>query len=532
MPEEYCSAATYSSADQSTTCQFSQASVGASQSCEAGQPFVPCDLDEIILEPVAASRKEEYKLINWEFVKISPPVTKRAISLVGRDRSAPAQKRLEVVADRRGTAAVTKIKAHIQNFASHDGSHAAVRIRRPYESDIVKTVSGADTIEFPVYRTSLGDGLNSAAAAVMSLTEKYFTFALEPAIYHIDVETCGVRNSGRTVGSGHLEVAAYPGDQFALKLKLPPLGKYSYSKTSDLGTGQETITKEGRFRDTSVKTVDQKNNMVMNSPSTFSRTSTEDGWADTRTETFGPDGSPVITLELREKPPEQATIEFSRNGLADDATVNLNKILQLATSAQKRAEAIRELIKQWVPQIGFKFDVGVSFLEGSIGIAWGWKEAADHECFFGISANFSLWLFKITLSASFGISIGPAAMRVVGEIPGAGVRLDAKWDVRGPKDSVCPADAKAYGLIPAEFRGEAVFDIVACTWKAAAGVRSGIEVIGSLQTSEPAGLQIMTTVWWKGIDAFVLTSEPGEGLHEKLTHICDPSKLHEGPIKL
>ena len=244
------------------------------------------------------------------------------------------------------------------------------------------------------------------------------------------------------------------------------------------------------------------------------------------------DGSTLdVSTEVTEAAdPDRPTLELKKNGAAEDVTANITAIIRTLSSVERAVAAIRELVRGYVPQMGFKFDASISFMQGSVSMTWGWKEHTDHQVYFGWSAAISMWIFKIGLSLSFGISAGPGTLRIVGEIADAGLNVTSTWDLRRPGRPVLPPTSRGLLTIPFELRGEAVLDLYVTRYSAAAGIRCGFNVEGGSRLNDALNVELYASVIWTGIDAFIRTESPGSGTGEDLYHLIDQSKIFDGPV--
>ena len=527
MPDEICSADAYSASDASTSSSFTSASAGESQTCEAPPPVTrPCDIDDIILNSIANTRQRSYRIAGGRLVADPLTPTTRAISLCGVDSGAPRQTQIEVVGERRGATAVTRIRVMVHPLAAHDSSHVLVTVDRPGQSDLVRRCPSDTNFDFEVYR-------GGSDSTLGSLFERFFTLHLDPARYRISVDSCGVRNSGRPVGSGHLDVLVYPYDQYILTLTVPPIGKRSYSRS-----GSRTITGTTRSS-TEVSGAggtarSESTTIERDGTVTQERSSTTGGMTTSSRDSSTPlgDGSTLdVSTEVTEAAdPDRPTLELKKNGAAEDVTANITAIIRTLSSVERAVAAIRELVRGYVPQMGFKFDASISFMQGSVSMTWGWKEHTDHQVYFGWSAAISMWIFKIGLSLSFGISAGPGTLRIVGEIADAGLNVTSTWDLRRPGRPVLPPTSRGLLTIPFELRGEAVLDLYVTRYSAAAGIRCGFNVEGGSRLNDALNVELYASVIWTGIDAFIRTESPGSGTGEDLYHLIDQSKIFDGPV--
>lgn len=528
MGNELCSSEAFSSSDTATASSFSSGSTTGTESCSTPAPPVPCDIDDIILEAIPGSRQNGYRRVGGQWVADPPSTATRSISLCGVDSSAPRRDHIEVVAERTGAAAVTQIRVHVHPFAHHDATHVRVTVDRPNEADLVRACPSDTVFPFNVYRAA-------SSSTLGSIFERFFTLHLDPARYRVSVESCGVRNSGRPVGNGHVDVLVYPYDQYTLTLTAPPIGRRSYSRSASRaivsGTTTETRSSEGAETSTSSSTTRERDG------SSFSeRSTTREGYTVSRTSSSTPlgDGSSldVTSASAREAEPDRPTLELKKNGMAEDVTANLTAIVRTLSSVENAVTAIRELVRNMVPQIGFRFEASISFMQGSLAMSWGWKEHTDHQVYFAWIASVTLWIFKIGLNLSFGISAGPAALRLVGEIADAGLNVNTTWDLRRPGRPVLPPTARGQLTIPMEIRGEAVLDVYVARYERSAGARTGFSVEGGTRLTASLNVELYAQVQWNGLDAFIRTQSPGEGVSEDVYHIIDQSQIYNGVMPI
>jgi hypothetical protein len=518
----------YSSSDASTCSSFDSSTASESQECPGPPPPpVPCDIDDIILEAIPGSRQNGYRRSGGQWVPDPPSSATRAISLRGIDALAPRRDHIEVVAERRGVAAVTQINVRVHPFAHHDHTHVRVTVDRPGEPDLVRACPTTTTFSFNVSRAT-------PSSSFGSIFDRFFPLNVSPTRYRVSAESCGVRNSGPPVGNGHLDVLVYPYDQFTLTLTTPPIGRRSYSRsaTRDV-TGATTET---RASDDGVTSTASSASRHRDGSTSSERSTTREGYTVQRTASSTPlgDGSSldVTSSDVREAEPDRPTLELKKNGLAEDVTANLTAIVRTLSTVQNAVAALRELVRNMVPQVGFRFEASISFMQGSLAMSWGWKEHTDHQVYFAWIASITLWIFKIGLNLSFGISVGPAALRLVGEINDAGLNVSTTWDLRRPGRPILPPTARGQATLPMEVRGEAIFDVYVARYERSAGARTGFTVEGGTRLDSHLNVELYAQVQWTGLDAFIRTQSPGAGISEDVYHIIDRSEIYNGAMPI
>jgi hypothetical protein len=529
MVDDICTAQAFSSADVSTSSTFSSAPAsGATVPCSRQTPDKPCDVVDLILNSIPATRQHSYSIENGEITEEPVKPSARAISMGGMDPSAPKQSEIQVVAERPGTNAATSIRVMLNVLASHGENHVLLTVQRPGEDNIVRSCAGgSDVSDFKVYRAQF----DSLAGQIF---QRYFTFTTPPARYLVSVESCGFRDAGTPVGSGSLAVVVYPYDQYSLTLSVPALKSVSYSRsaTLQLADGKQTSETERTYlSETKTKTTHEidADGMVTDSRQTEAygysvKHSTSSATLD--------DGSKltVSSAEVSKAETDRPSVSLKKNGAAEDVSVTLSKLLQILTDVETALDEIRSLVKDWVPQVGFKFDVSAEFFSGTASMTWGWQEYKDYRAYFGWCAEIDISVFKVALSVSFGYVVGPFTARIVGEIPDAGVDIECSWEFNHPGKMVLPETASAKGEIPAELRGEASFDLGFVRAGISVGFRCGFTAEGGTRLTSSDGCEYYANITWDGLDGFVQQQSIGEGVEENLHHFIDEHKIYEDSL--
>ena len=81
-----------------------------------------------------------------------------------------------------------------------------------------------------------------------------------------------------------------------------------------------------------------------------------------------------------------------------------------------------------------------------------------------------------------------------------------------------------------EVRGEAVFDVYVARYERSAGARTGFTAEGGTRLDSGANVEIYAQIQWNGLDAFIRTQSPGEGLREDVYHIIDRSEIYNRAV--
>jgi len=459
----------------------------------------PCDLDEITLSEIAGSRTAGYHVFNGRFVADSP-TSKRGIRLFDVETSLPKEAKLQVVGDRPGAQSPTKILASVSAAATCGPTHVAVVVNPPpgqSEIDHVTPALVQDTFTFEASRSE-------SANAAVALFERYIAWGIQPAAYLVSATSCGIRPGGTPKTRGTLTAEVFPADQYQLSLSVPAMGKVSYTR-------ERTTVSSGETTDTS--------------------TAEAQLGSDTATVTDTTDTATGITVtdEDIKTVPQKLQFEFKHNGQSgDDITVNINNLLRILSSAQEAVKAIKDVLHEWVPQVGFKFEFDLSFLAGQIVMAWGYKEYTDWRVYYGLSAKFSLTFFEISLTFSFGIQIPAFVARVEGTVNDSAA-LETDFNFNSPDMLIAPS-VKTTVDIPASVSGRAEAGVGWLSVSVELGVRTGFSGEVGLRTKSTT-VELYAEIKWEGIDAFVQTKDsPNRGTQEGVWHLVDEKSIWDGVV--
>ncbi|MFO7567927.1 MAG: DUF4150 domain-containing protein [Enhygromyxa sp.] len=97
------------------------------------------------------------------------------------------------------------------------------------------------------------------------------------------------------------------------------------------------------------------------------------------------------------------SIELVRNGDKLKATATLGQIVKALASVQNQIQSVMNFIRDFQPQLGWKFGFEIGFFTGDLSLEWGAKEAEDHTVFRWWKFEANLTLLSLELEASFGV---------------------------------------------------------------------------------------------------------------------------------
>ncbi len=214
-------------------------------------------------------------------------------------------------------------------------------------------------IELPVFAYM-------SPAAVLA----YFWFSPKTTNrYMIEVASCGVladQSPGFRKLSRQLDV--FPNDTYKFSFSIPTVVNRTYTNSATRALKPKAEWVDGK----------------------------DDGWDKKSAYNQGhPIRDPVV--ETGE------SIELTRNGENLEATASLGKIVKAIVNVQNEIQSVMNFIKEFQPQVGWKFLFTVGFFKGDLALEWGAKEASDHTVFRWWKLEADLTLLSLELELSFGI---------------------------------------------------------------------------------------------------------------------------------
>ncbi len=223
---------------------------------------------------------------------------------------------------------------------------------------------------------------------------------------------------------------------------------------------------------------------------------------------------------------DSTAIQLWHNGQPQDVTANVTNLVGALRLIEVNLAYLKSLIQQSVPQAHIEWSV--SFLEGQLSLATGYREAMDHRVYFGCSARAALTIFRASVTLTFGALIGPALARLEASIDDASLALDTTWVVDSPTDVPVPETAHGSLSFPVKLKGRARATPYSLRVRAAAG--SGFMAEGGLRLTSFKALELFAHIHWHGIDAFVTISSPTAGEEEMPWHFVDGHEIWPGMV--
>lgn len=269
----------------------------------------------------------------------------------------------------------------------------------------------------------------------------YFFPTQAQNVYTIDVESCGRLDDGSYgFGRSQQKVRAYPSDKYKLKLEIPALKK----KTFERGAA---VLEDGTAVDTR-------------------ETSSTSGGQTTSTSEKLAVGANKVSYEYEKKvapiddPVREAAASFSitRDGKDLKGTNTLGQFINTLVNLQNTIQSMMNFIRDFQPQVGWKFVFELELFKGELEYEWGYKEWEDHTVYEWWKFGISMTLFALMLELRFGADFKVCGFGITVVVFGK-VEIDAK--VAAEKEA-SPADSKPWELV------------VASEPKGALGIRSAL----------------------------------------------------------
>lgn len=550
----------------------------ASQDCPLEEPNTPCDVDDIAIIELAEKRSLDYKYLDGRWVEDTPNFdNQRAICLTAHRGVGTVGRLLEVVSDKRGAQTPTKIEIIIANHAScEDSFHPSIFV--DYEGSKLQFIgiNESEHIEFEVWRRKYGREVSNKVSRY--LLESYWPLSVEPNIFNIEAKSCGIRNSGTvnlSGGSKNFKIKVYPSDIYTVKLSIPPYKKTTHTRegaaTYVKGTGLVTSHQESKSRlesfgnkTTSLTSATEKGAFNKEHQiSTTSRTSTDSSgltttqklskgnkWSkDKKTaETFISesvrlqDKDKVLTfndstekdlrpIELSTEPTITPAFEVTRNGVVDDTSVKVTELVNTIKYYEHTFKEILNTINNFIPQVGWKMTLDVSFFSGNIYFKWGYREFTDHRVYFHWGGGVEVEVVNAYLDLSFGIEVSSMLTAKVSGVISGKISLTGSTERANPDQEIMPSKGafSTSGEICGDLFGEAMTGGPNwLKWQRKAGVKCGFEVSAQIVVQKDRGIYIKHEIKFKPLQFYAIVKDPLSGSKPKHFKLTEEQLISKG----
>lgn len=468
--------------DADATLSKVEVTAAASVSCSMRAPRVPCDLEaftvtEVRSKPLARSLRTRGGPTRVNLNADADGV-KRAYPMpfAFGPSSTPGGGAyasgitLEFIGTDKTTDAKTEVTVAFVPFAKCS-EHPRMVVTDP--SGKKTPVRGGTSTKIHLEYPSKFDALKKAASDGAA-GRPYWMWGLDPAVWEVVVDVCGVRAAnGSAFGYTVTRLRVYPPDEFELEINIPPWRSDATSvqdtERRDLRSGAVTSAHEeshevekrglvnrrrGESQTDSVRTssasrgglsspqrsVTTREVEVHARGSSLSQKNTETSLGGRLTESTE-ESTSVETSLLGTQTTAKSVFKITRFGKPIlDKTDEVNALWSVGKRIEDAVEGLRVFFgKMKPPQAGivWKANFSFDFLSGAVTAKWGWQEWTDHRCYFAYGITFTLIVFSATFdfSVGVGISAGPAEVSASIGITGTvAFKLEGSLDREGPDD--------------------------------------------------------------------------------------------------
>ncbi len=363
--------------------------------------------------------------------------------------------------------------------------------------------------------------------------------------YDINVESCG-RKDGGGIGfrSHQYKIVAYPADTYKLSVSIPALGKRSYTRERVRLTEGD---KAGTTVDTTTRTQERA---LSREQSSQSSSTTVDGdsvsYTDKQSYSGAGGGTETSSTEtsrvsdqsvtqsdaIEDTPPVDhpaktiaASFAFERNGQDVKGTDSIGQFINTLVNLQNDIQSTMNFIRDFQPQVGWKFVFELELFKGSVNYEWGYKEYKDHAVYKWWKLSVGLTIIALKLELSFGFSFRAHGIEVTARIVGE-TSLECALETAGEYD---PDDKKKVALsatAKAEPKGTLKVEaVLGADWvKGEAAITCGFPVTATATCSSDKPFGIDWQLDFTGVVAPITGTVKGVWKVEKTFTLIKPKK--------
>lgn len=311
--------------------------------------------------------------------------------------------------------------------------------------------------------------------------------------YVIEVESCGVladKSPGFRKLSRALDV--FSSDTYKFSCSIPSLAKRAYNQSATRALEPNATWTEGK----------------------------DDGWDPSSAYNQGHPISDPITDAV-------ASVKLERNSEDLKATATLGEIVTALANLQNQIQSVMNFIKDFQPQVGWKFGFSIGFFQGDLALEWAAKEAKDHTVFKWWKFEADLTLITLELEASFGIDFTVWGFWSITAVIFGKVSGEAKLN---STTEATPEQPSWAVKITAEIKGElGIKAALGADWVAAEGkFELAFPFEATPEISKDDGFGIDWRLDFDGLTAKVIGTIKFAGSFEKTIPIMDKRNLGAG----
>ncbi len=276
-------------------------------------------------------------------------------------------------------------------------------------------------------------------------------------MYRIDVESCGVlRDGSYGFGRTQQQVRVYPKDTYKLALEIPALKKKSFERARHTERDGTVVDSRESSSSNALRGESERSSHEESASSekisvsdTYEYRTRGGGLAETTRSTLDAQNNLSTSTALKKAHPidnpareAAASFSFTRNGSDIKGTNTIGQLINAIVNIENEIASVMNFIKEFQPQVGWKFVFEMELFKGELSYEWGYKEWEDHTVFQWWKFEIGMTLFALSLELSFGAQLKVAGVGITAVIFGK-TSIDAK--ISASKEST-PADSAPWEL--------------------------------------------------------------------------------------
>jgi hypothetical protein len=250
--------------------------------------------------------------------------------------------------------------------------------------------------------------------------------------YSVTVESCGLgQDLSRGFGKVTQLVAAYPSDEYKLEIEIPSFKKRSYTREKGKSGDERYDSKEsetekgwsGEKEKSSTK--ETSSSSKIERESSYGYQNRQGGLSETTKESLDDKNQYSRSTESKDKNPVSnpvkscaATVKLERNGGDLEGSASLGKLINAIVNIQNEIQSVMNFIKDFQPQVGWKFTFEMELFKGKLCYEWGYKEWKDHAVCRWWKFSIGMTIIKVELELSFGAQLKVAGCGITAVIFG------------------------------------------------------------------------------------------------------------------
>lgn len=353
-------------------------------------------------------------------------------------------------------------------------------------------------------------------------------------VYTIDVESCGKLDTGAYgFGRTKQKVRVYPKDTYKLSLSIPAFKKKTYEKSRVTHPDGTVVSKQEYTKELLLKGEKEAGSRTESikesgyeSEDAYSY-QTRQGGLEEKTKTVTGQGQ---STSLDDKPPIDGPLSqlapgfaLTRNGTDIKGTESLGAFVDGLIKLERNIQEIMNFVRDFQPQVGWKFVFELELFKGDLAYEWGFKEWNDQTVYEWWKFDIGMTLFALKLEVSFGAEFKVCGFGITAAVFG-NISVEAKASA---SKEATPDDSKPWELAVAGGpKGElGIRSALGADWVKAEGkLTVGLDFEAKCVCSTKDPFHIDWKLDFAGVKAVVTGSVKWVGSIEREWTLVDPKK--------